>query len=99
MYFNPEDRLDDMEREHFEILKSQKAMKIRLSWNYGGKEVYIIGSFTNWDYMIKLHKTKVGGTPIFDISMYVKAGMYYYYFVVDGKIRFAPDQPSTIHKS
>jgi hypothetical protein len=27
MYFNPEDRLDDMEREHFEILKSQKAMK------------------------------------------------------------------------
>jgi hypothetical protein len=25
--------------------------------------------------------------------------MYYYYFVVDGKVRFAPDQPSAVHKS
>jgi len=30
--------------------------------------------------------------------MYVKEGIYYYHFVVDGKIRFAPDQPSTIDK-
>jgi hypothetical protein len=25
--------------------------------------------------------------------------MYYYHFVVDGKVRFAPDQPSSIDKS
>ena len=31
--------------------------------------MYIIGSFTNWDYMIKLHKVVMGGTPIFEISM------------------------------
>jgi len=66
-------------------------MKIRITWNYGGKEVYIIGSFTNWDYMIKLNKTVIGVTPIFEISMYVKEGLYHYYFVVDGKVRFAPD--------
>jgi hypothetical protein len=29
----------------------------------------------------------------------VKEGQYFYYFVVDGKIRFAPDQPSTIGKN
>lgn len=44
-------------------------MIVRISWNYGGKEVYIIGSFTNWDYMIKLHKVMVGTVPIFEISM------------------------------
>jgi len=59
-------------------------MKIKITWNYGGKEVFIIGSFTNWDYMIKMHKCLIGGTYIHEISMYVKAGSYYYYFVVDG---------------
>jgi len=42
---------------------------VRISWIYGGKQVYIIGSFTNWDYMIKLHKNVVNHTPIFEISM------------------------------
>lgn len=28
----------------------------------------------------------------------MKEGSYFYYFVVDGKVRFAPDQPSTVHK-
>ena len=72
---------------------------VRITWNYGGNEVYIIGSFTNWDYMIKMHKNVIGVTPVFEISMYMREGMYYYYFIVDGKVRFAPDQPSTIHKS
>lgn len=42
---------------------------VKFTWNYGGNEVYIIGSFTNWDYMIKLHKTHIGLTPVFEISM------------------------------
>lgn len=32
-------------------------MKIHITWNYGGDEVYLMGSFTNWDFMIKLNKT------------------------------------------
>ena len=27
---------------------------------------------------------------------YVKEGLYHYHFIVDGKIRFSPDQPSAI---
>jgi len=42
---------------------------VRISWTYGGKEVYITGSFTNWDYMIKMSKKMIGETPIFEISM------------------------------
>jgi len=51
-------------------------MKIRLSWNYGGKEVYITGTFTNWDYMIKMNKSVVGDTQLFEISLYMKEGTY-----------------------
>jgi len=42
---------------------------VKITWNYGGRDVYIIGSFTNWDYMIKMQKNVVGVTPIFEISM------------------------------
>lgn len=42
---------------------------VRISWNYGGKEVYITGSFTNWDYMIKMNKNVIAGTPLFEMSM------------------------------
>lgn len=72
-------------------------MKIRITWNYGGKEVFIVGTFTNWEYMIKMHKKLINQVPVFEISMYVKEGIYHYYFVVDGKVRFSPDQPSAIH--
>lgn len=42
---------------------------VRITWNYGGKEVFIIGSFTNWEYMVKMNKRLVGNMPIFEISM------------------------------
>jgi hypothetical protein len=29
----------------------------------------------------------------------MKEGIYYYYFVVDGKIRFSPEQPTTVDKA
>lgn len=50
----------------------------RITWNYGGSEVYIMGSFTGWDYMIKMHKceglkTDAGIThPYFEISMVIR---------------------------
>lgn len=74
-------------------------VKVHIQWNYGGEEVYLKGSFTNWDYMIKLNKTlsKTEDPALFEMSLYMAEGIYYYHFVVDGKQRFAPDQPSTIY--
>ena len=52
-------------REQFELSQSSgsqnisKGMKVRITWNYGGKEVFVIGSFTNWDYLIKLPQRSV----------------------------------------
>ena len=33
---------------------------------------------------------------VFNVTLHLKEGLYFYYYVVDGKVRFAPDQPSTI---
>ena len=46
---------------------------VKITWNYGGRKVYIIGSFTNWEFMIKMHKSGAGHTPIFEISMVIFA--------------------------
>lgn len=67
-------------QKHIDSLRKQKAMKsmfeldcnwviVRITWNYGGKEVYIIGSFTSWEYIIKMHKNTIGIQQIFEISM------------------------------
>lgn len=42
---------------------------VRITWVYGGKEVFLIGSFTNWDYMLKMHKNATEANPLFEISM------------------------------
>ena len=70
--------------EELEILNSVKALKskiflwskslnkffiVKINWSYGGNEVYIIGSFTNWDYMIKLNPVWEDGIMYHQISM------------------------------
>lgn len=53
-------------------LKLISSIIVRITWTYGGKEVYIIGSFTNWDYLIKMHPAVIGATQVFEISMVYK---------------------------
>ena len=43
-------------------------LEVHLQWNYGGEEVYVIGSFTNWDLMIKLNQKE---PELFEISMVI----------------------------
>lgn len=33
-----------------------------------------------------------------NLYQYLKEGLYYYHFVVDGVVRFAPEQPSSIER-
>lgn len=56
-------------KDGFVSLPNRLIIIVRITWTYGGKEVYIIGSFTNWDYMIKMNKKIIGATPVFEISM------------------------------
>ena len=66
-------------------------VNIVFTWNFGGQEAYLIGSFTNWGE--KLLMRKVGGNE-FSLLHPLERGIHQYKFIVDGNWRFAGDQPT-----
>mmetsp|Transcript_13839 Transcript_13839/g.22930 ORF Transcript_13839/g.22930 Transcript_13839/m.22930 type:complete len:252 (+) Transcript_13839:144-899(+) len=59
-------------------------------WEHGGRNVYITGTFNNWDKQIPMHRSGNDFTYIHN----VKRGRHAFKFVVDDEWRFAPDQPT-----
>mmetsp|Transcript_5705 Transcript_5705/g.5887 ORF Transcript_5705/g.5887 Transcript_5705/m.5887 type:complete len:250 (-) Transcript_5705:319-1068(-) len=59
-------------------------------WEHGGRNVYITGTFNNWDKQIPMHRSGNDFTYIHNLKM----GKHAYKFVVDDEWRFAPDQPT-----
>jgi 5'-AMP-activated protein kinase regulatory beta subunit len=66
-------------------------VNIVFTWNFGGQEAYLIGSFTNWSE--KLLMKKAGGNE-FSLLHPLERGVHQYKFIVDGNWRFAGDQPT-----
>jgi len=59
-------------------------------WQYGGNDVYLIGSFCNWQTRIKMERH---GNE-FNYVLKLPKGMHYFKFIVDNEWRFAPDKPT-----
>lgn len=59
-------------------------------WDHGGRNVYITGTFNNWERQLPMHKSGNDFTYIFNL----KKGKHAYKFIVDDEWRFAPDQPT-----
>mmetsp|Transcript_10541 Transcript_10541/g.31763 ORF Transcript_10541/g.31763 Transcript_10541/m.31763 type:complete len:753 (+) Transcript_10541:160-2418(+) len=59
-------------------------------WEHGGRQVYITGTFNNWERQIPMHRSGNDFTYIHDL----RRGKHAYKFVVDDEWRFAPDQPT-----
>lgn len=59
-------------------------------WEHGGKNVYITGTFNNWERQIPMHRSGNDFTYVHNI----KRGKHAYKFIVDDEWRFAPDQPT-----
>eukprot|EP00164_Ancoracysta_twista_P000591 GFYU01000782.1.p1 GENE.GFYU01000782.1~~GFYU01000782.1.p1 ORF type:complete len:238 (-),score=26.85 GFYU01000782.1:261-974(-) len=60
------------------------------TWGHGGSEVYITGSFSNWEERVRMERK--GNDHEFKTVFHVPPGNYQYKFIVDGDWRFAPDQ-------
>lgn len=54
---------------------------LKLYWEEGGNEVFISGSFFDWNKRIKMYKNK---NNIFEQELYLPRGKYYFKFIVDG---------------
>ena len=57
-------------------------------WEHGGKNVYISGTFNNWEKQLPMHKS---GND-FSIILNLKKGIYAYKYIVDDEWRFSNDQ-------
>lgn len=59
-------------------------------WEHGGRQVYITGTFNNWEKQIPMHRSGNDFTYIHTL----KKGKHAFKFIVDDEWRYAPDQPT-----
>jgi 5'-AMP-activated protein kinase regulatory beta subunit len=59
-------------------------------WEHGGRQVYITGTFNNWEHQIPMHRSGNDFAYIHNL----KKGKHAFKFIVDDEWRFAPDQPT-----
>mmetsp|Transcript_28802 Transcript_28802/g.49934 ORF Transcript_28802/g.49934 Transcript_28802/m.49934 type:complete len:326 (-) Transcript_28802:329-1306(-) len=59
-------------------------------WEHGGRQVYITGTFNNWEKQLPMHRSGNDFTYIHNLTK----GKHAYKFIVDDEWRFAPDQPT-----
>jgi hypothetical protein len=66
------------------ISEAQNKNLIKLYWNEGGNEVFITGSFCEWNKRLKMNKNK---NNIFEVELFIPKGKYEFKFIVDGSWR------------
>lgn len=59
-------------------------------WENGGRNVYITGTFNNWERQIPMHRSGNEFSYVHSLTR----GKHAYKFIVDDEWRFAPDQPT-----
>ncbi|CAL1366665.1 unnamed protein product [Linum trigynum] len=68
---------------------SEKAIPVIITWNYGGNEVAVEGSWDNWQSRKLMQRTGKDHS----ILLVLPLGIYHYKFIVDGEWRYTPDLP------
>mgnify|MGYP000010949232 CR=1 FL=1 len=64
---------------------------VTFKWNFGGNEVFVIGSFNGWRERLRMEKAD----GEFQLEVLLEKGVTHEYkFIVDNEWRFAPDQPT-----
>lgn len=59
-------------------------------WDHGGKNVYVTGTFNNWERQIPMHKSGNEFSYVHNVAR----GKHAYKFIVDDEWRYSPDQPT-----
>lgn len=72
-----------------DMYNNEQGIPTMITWSYGGKEVFVEGSWDNWKTRIPLQRSGKD----FTIMKVLPSGVYQYRFIVDGQWRYAPDLP------
>ncbi|KAH1066785.1 hypothetical protein J1N35_031772 [Gossypium stocksii] len=68
---------------------SEKGIPVIITWNYGGNDVAVEGSWDNWRSRKMLQRSGKDHS----ILLVLPSGIYHYKFIVDGEWRYTPDLP------
>ncbi|KAK3184544.1 hypothetical protein Dsin_031830 [Dipteronia sinensis] len=67
----------------------EKKTGVMITWSYGGKKVAVTGSWDDWETVDPLWSSD----KEFTIVKMLPSGVYHYRFIVDQRLRYAPDLP------
>ncbi|GKV01190.1 hypothetical protein SLEP1_g13765 [Rubroshorea leprosula] len=68
---------------------SERGIPVIVTWNYGGNDVSVEGSWDNWTSRKALQRSGKDHS----ILLVLPSGMYHYKFIVDGEWKYVPDLP------
>lgn len=80
----------DVDAQRFDDAAEEELVPTVFRWEHGGRQVYITGTFNNWEKQIQMHRSGNDFTYIHNL----KKGKHAFKFIVDDEWRFAPDQPT-----
>ncbi|KAH7282823.1 hypothetical protein KP509_35G049000 [Ceratopteris richardii] len=80
---------------HSHTKHQQQGIPAIIHWTYGGNEVYVEGSWDDWQKRTRLQRA---GND-FTIVKLLLPGVYQFVFIVDGVFRYSPDLPCTHDQS
>ncbi|KAG2626686.1 SNF1-related protein kinase regulatory subunit beta-1-like isoform X1 [Panicum virgatum] len=67
----------------------EKGIPTLITWSQGGNEVFLEGSWDNWTSRRALERSGKDHT----ILLVLPSGVYHYRIIVDGQLRYIPEQP------
>ncbi|GLT33812.1 hypothetical protein SLA2020_083720 [Shorea laevis] len=73
----------------------EQGIPVIISWNYGGNDVAVEGSWDNWTS----RKTLQRSGKDHSILLVLPSGLYHYKFIVDEEWKYNPDLPSVADES
>ncbi|KAL5041264.1 hypothetical protein BDW71DRAFT_212290 [Aspergillus fruticulosus] len=71
------------------------AVPTTIEWTAGGNEVYVTGSFVNWEEKVRLHKSD-NNPDILSTKLSLRPGIHHLKFIVDGEMRVSPNLPAAV---
>jgi len=94
-----------------EIEAKKQVVPTQFRWPYGGRQVYIAGSFNDWKGKVPMKADPAAGgdadgsssgsvsegTPIFTITLDLPPGTHYYKFIVDDQWQYDPGKDRMIN--
>jgi 5'-AMP-activated protein kinase regulatory beta subunit len=90
MHDEPSERKNPLTDIAFEDEDIGQIVPTVFKWEHGGRNVYITGTFNNWERQIPMHRSGNDFSYVHNL----KRGKHAFKFIVDDEWRFAPDQPT-----